>query len=338
MTRLSWKIVILGALAGCMPARVLEAQVLSQVGELEQVQRVNELERPQGPQSSVDSVPPLYPGEEQDSGRQLLLETAPRPHWDWVNINLDTQYFYTSNALLANTGRKPTGLLVSTAAAMLAAPPIVVPYGNLFTRLGYQYQWFNFGLGGPGQHLNDIDFDAATVSLEAEYDLAHQWSIFGSLDYTRLLSEGNDLDEFYKELVPTVGVEKIYQFRTNAQLSVAYSGNYRFTDEVPFPSQGRGANNRTDQALSFVLNWQVAPKVIIRPFYRFQYSYYPDFFAGSHRNDLLNTLGVSANYCFNSWSSMRLFLTYDFFNSDASTVPNYRKLDVGGGLSVGLKF
>lgn len=320
----------------CLPSRVLNAQVLPQVDQAEQVQRVRELEPPAQAVSSDD--PPLYSGEEKDTGQQFILEPAPQPRWDWFHLNLDSQYFYTSNAYLTGAGEKGTGLLVSTIQAEVAAPPVAVPYGQLFTRLGYQYQWFDYGLGDAGDDVRRLDFDSATAYAEAQYDLPDQWAVFGNLAYTRLLSDGDGYDEFYKEVVPALRIEKTFDIRQNLNASVEYCGDYRLSDEVPFPDQGRECNNRTDQALDFALTWQVAPKIIISPFYRFQYSYYPDYFAGQSRNDLLNTLGFSANYTFNSWSSIRLFLTYEIRDSDSASVPDYHMLDVGGGVSAGLSF
>jgi predicted porin len=86
------------------------------------------------------------------------------------------------------------------------------------------------------------------------------------------------------------------------------------------------------------LIWQVTAKVDLRPFYRFQYSYYPDFYAGNSRNDFLHTLGLSADYAFNSWSSIRLFLTYELLDTDSPVVQDYRKFDVGAGATAGFKF
>jgi len=338
MNRLSPKIarIILGAFASCCLSATLDAQVLSQI---EQVQRDVKL-RPldQASASPTQSVPPLYSGEEADSGNQLLLEARPHQHWNWINLTLDSEYYYTSNAFLTNTGNKGTELLINTLDAAIAAPPITVPYGQLFTRAGYQHQWFDYGIGGPGDHFGKLNFDAGTVYAEAQYELPNHWEIFGNLTYTRLLSEDNDYSEFYKELIPTLGVEKRLQLSKTVQLTIDYSGNYRFTDEAPFPGQSRDCNNRTDQALALVLDWQAAPKVIIRPFYQFQYSRYPDFFDNHGADQLLYTMGVSANYCFNSWSSVRLFLSYEIRHSDSPEIPDYRKLDAGGGLSVALKF
>jgi hypothetical protein len=308
------------------------------VDQVQQVQRIQELESPQGRFSLNGSVPPLYPGEEKDTGRQLLLATAPQPLWNWFNLNIDSQYFHTSNAFLSKTGVKGTGMLVSTIDAEVTAPPVTVPYGQLFTRAGFQYQWFDYGMGGASDDLSDLDFDVATIYAEAQYELPDQWAVFANVAYTRLLFDGNGYDEFYKEVVPMIRLEKIFNIRDDLKFTFGYSGNYRFSDEVPFPEQTRYCNNRTDQALTLLLTWNVAPKVDIRPFYRFQYSYYPDYFAGQSRNDFLHTLGISADYYINSWSSIRIFLTYELRDSDASSTLDYRKLDVGGGLSAGIRF
>ena len=341
MTRLSWKIaaLALGALAVSLPARVLNAQELPQVDEAQQFQRVRTLQ--ESAQPATGAEPALYPGEEADTGKQVILETA-QPHWNWVNINLDAQYFYTSNAFLSGTGlngRQKSGtlMLVTTAQGEIDAPPIRLPYGQLFTEVGYQEQRFDYGFGDAHNDVRRLDFDVANVYANAQYDLPGQWTIAGNLIYTRFLNDGNYL-EFYKELVPTLRIRKAFNLGDKLRAAMEYSANYRFTDEVPFPQQSRGANNRTDQALDFGLTWQVSQKFGVRPFYRFQYSYYPDYYAGQSRNDFLNTLGVSADYSFNDWSTIRLFLTYEFRNSDASTVPNYQNLDVGAGLSVSLRF
>jgi hypothetical protein len=339
MSRLSLKMAVFGAgaLAGCLLAGKVEAQTLNQqVDQAQQVQRVRGLTSPQQSANSAD--PSLYSGEEEDTGNQTILSAAPQKRWDWININLDSQYFYTSNASLSNVNIKGTGLLVSTIEAVLAAPPITVPYGQLSSQAGFEYQWFDYGLGGPSDDFSNLDFDTATVFVEEQYALPDNWSIFGNLSYTRLLNDGNGFNEFYKELVPTLSLEKSIPIRKNLQASVEYSGNYRFTDEAPFPNQGRRCNNRTDQVLDFELTWQVTPKIDIRPFYRFQYSYYPDFFASQTRNDFLHTLGVSADYYFNSWSSIRVFVSYELLDTDAASVGDYRKLDVGGGASAGFKF
>jgi hypothetical protein len=338
MRRISWKIVGLsvGALAGLVHGRAVEAQALPQVNQAQEVQRVQALETPQ--ESAKAGDPSLYDGEESDTGDQVILATAPSTRWNWISLSVDSQYFYTSNASLSPTHADATEMLVNTIDAELDAPSITVPYGSLFTHLGYEYQWFDYGIGGASDHFSDLDFDSATLYAGAQYSLPDNWWAYVDLSYNRLLNDGNGYDEFYKELVPEFSLQKVFTLEKNLEATVEYSGNYRFTDEVPYPSLSRSCNNRTDEALDFELTWQVTPKIDLRPFYRFQYSYYPSYFEGSARNDFLHTFGVAADYSFNSWSSIRVFLDYDLLDTDAASVGDYRKLDVGGGLSAGIKF
>jgi len=310
------------------------AQDLPQVEQAQEVQRIHDLQ----PGAASQSEPSLYPGEEEDTGSQFLLETAPSPRWQWFNLGADAQYFHTSNAYLSTTGKKGAGLLVSTIDGEIDAPAVAVPFGQLYGRAGFRYQWFNYGLGGPGGSVKKLDFNAATTYLEGEWQLPDNWQVIGNLSYARLLSDGHGYDEFYKELVPSFRVKKEIPLRPNVDLSVEYSANYRFTDVVPAPGQTRGCNNRTDQSVEFALVWQCARQVDIRPFYNFQYSYYPDYLSGQSRNDYLHTVGVYADYCFNSWSSIRVFLDYEARSSDSAAVPDYRKLDAGGGISATFKF
>jgi hypothetical protein len=90
--------------------------------------------------------------------------------------------------------------------------------------------------------------------------------------------------------------------------------------------------------VAVTLDWQVAPKVILRPFYRFQYSYYPNYYTDHSRTDYLNTVGFSANYNFNAWSSIRIFIDYEVLNTNSQIVPGYHKLDAGGGVAAEFKF
>jgi hypothetical protein len=337
MRRLSLKIAALGlgVLAGCLPARVMKAQAPAQVNTAQQVQRVRSL---QNPQSSNQSDPYLYPGEQADTGTQIILGASPQKRWNWFSLNIDSEYFHTSNAYLSTSNIKGTWLLVNSIDAEIDAPPITVPYGQLFTEVGYQYEWFDYGLGGANDSFSQLDFDSSMVYLAAQYALPDNWAVFGNLAYTRLLNDGNGFDEFYRELVPSLSLQKTIVIRQNLQASLEYTADYRVTDEVPFTNQSRGCNDRTDQVVDIGLIWQVTAKVDLRPFYRFQYSYYPDFYAGNSRNDFLHTLGLSADYAFNSWSSIRLFLTYELLDTDSPVVQDYRKFDVGAGATAGFKF
>ncbi len=324
----------LGMLALGLPVSSAMGQALAQVEQTQQVQRIREL----APGQVSPEDPALYPGEEEDTGEQLLLQTAPPHGWQWINLSLDSQYLHTSNAYLTTQNKTGAGLLISTIDGEVDAPALNLPFGPLYGRAGYQYQWFNYGLGGPGGKVGDLDFDAATTYIEGACQLPGDWYVTGNLSYTRLLTDGSGYHEFYKELVPTLRVEKSVQLRANVEASVEYAGNYRVTDEPAFPNLGRSCNNRTDQSLEFAVTWQFAKRMDLRPFYSFQYSYYPSYYDGQSRNDYLHTLGVYVDYYVNSWSSIRVYVSYDAFKSSAASVQDYRKLDAGGGISAAFKF
>jgi hypothetical protein len=338
MSEFPWKTAGLVLVTALCTGVVASAQGLLQINEAEQVRRMNQLEVAQPLQPMDESVPSLYPGEEKDTGRQLLLQATPVRVWSWFNAGVDSQYFYTSNSFLSNTAVKGTGLLVNTLTAEFTPPPINMPNGQLFIRTGYQYEWFTYGIGGQGNNVSLLDFDSSTLYGESRYVLPDQWSILGNIAYTRLLDDGNGYNEFYKELVPTIQVQKTFDIREGLRATLTYSGNYRVTDEGVYPSQSRGANNRTDQALAAALSWQVTPRVTVLPFYRFQYSYYPDYLSGQDRNDFLHTLGITANYSINSWVSVRLFVSYELRDSSMQSIANYRKLDAGAGVAATWKF
>jgi hypothetical protein len=335
MTNLAWKNALpgLAALALCLPVSRATAQALPQVQQAQQVQRVRNLQPAAA--SPVDD-PSLYPGEEEDTGQQLLLQTN-QPRWNWINVSLDSQYFYTSNAYLTTTHKTGSALLVNSIDAELDAPPLAVPFGQLYGRAGYQYEWFDYGIGGPAS-THGLDFDSATTYLEGQYQLPDNWYVVGNLSYNRLLYNGGGFDEFYKELVPSLRVEKSIQLRSDLTASIEYAADYRFTDEVPFPNLSRHSNNRVDQSVEVSVTWQFATRMDLRPFYSFQYSYYPSYFSGQSRNDYLHTLGIYGDYQINSWSSVRIFLTYEALNSTAASIQDYRKLDAGAGISVAFRF
>jgi hypothetical protein len=342
MSRNLSKFAALGLVACCSLGSLhlhAQDQVLSQVQQAQAVQRVRQLEAPNSSNSSTGGdVPSLYPGEESDTGDQLILNTNPSARWKWFNLSLDSQYFYTNNAFLTDAGMHGTGLMVNTLNGEIDIPPMIVPGGQLLTDVGYQYQWFDYGIGGASDNFDSLDFDAATLYANAQYALPNNWSIFANLAYTRLMNDGNGYDEFYKEFVPTLSLQKDFVLGKTLRASLEYSANYHVTGQNPYDGQSRSANNRTDQVLQASLTWQITSKLDLRPFYRFQYSYYPNFLNDDSRNDFLHTFGASVDYAVNSWASIRFFMTYEIMDTDASVVSDYRKLDLGGGLSAGIKF
>jgi hypothetical protein len=80
-----------------------------------------------GPTIFEGTAPSLYPGETQDIGPQYLVTLKPKQHW--VSGFADTQFMYTSNALLSEEplGQEvSSGLIVATVQAAFEPTPFFI--------------------------------------------------------------------------------------------------------------------------------------------------------------------------------------------------------------------
>ncbi len=287
-----------------------------------------------------EAPPELFPGEATDVGPQSILKLKQkRRHWEF---STDSQYLYTSNALLTEspTARTETSLLVNTVQFALAPDPYELRGHSFAPRLGFRHQWFNYGLEDSGNPVRNFDFDAQTAFLDGRYSFAENWIAHAGIDYMRLLGHqpgAADHNEFYKELTPRWGVERYFPLGERQLFRIGYQGEYHLTsvDPVP-PLLPPGRNNRIDQILLASYTHAFNAHLLAQPFYRFQYSGYTQ--SGANRNDFLNTLGVAMAWNFNSHISVRVFTTYDYKESDNPLIPDYRKFDAGGGLSLLFRF
>src|SRR5579863_10360761 len=90
------------------------------------------------------NAPELYAGETSDLGPQSVLKmNTPRWHLEAV---ADEEIFYTDNMFLDNLLRQSADVAVSTIQVALVAPQMKVFGGELTPRIGYQSQWFTYGL------------------------------------------------------------------------------------------------------------------------------------------------------------------------------------------------
>ncbi|MEM1057668.1 MAG: hypothetical protein AAGK14_00325 [Verrucomicrobiota bacterium] len=286
-------------------------------------------------------VPVLFPGEEADLGPQFIVRRVPKRKW--IDLLFDEQYFYTSNAFLSEppVGETDTTLLISTAQIAVAPSAFQVGEGALLPRVGFRYQWYNYGLGTDSTFVNNFDFDSMTVFTDVRY-VWKDW-IFGvGFDWNRLLGhEGPSADysEFYKEYVPAVYVTRVFNIDDRQQFYIDWWADYRFTevDAVPFFNITSDVNDRMDQNLRVTYTAEVYENLFVQPFIRGQYTYYTEG-ANSGRNDLFGSFGVTINYAITNWLSVRVFTNYDMRESDAPLIPDYENLNAGGGASVFLSF
>ena len=296
----------------------------------------------------TNAVPEFYEGETSDVGPQSVLQV--QRHRTWFQAFADEQFFYTDNAFLAAShGKQGASVLISTVQAALAPTPFAVADGLLSPRLGYQQQWFSYGLADSQtvlvypslKHVNidQFDFNAGTVFSDLSWR-RQNWTFTVGGDYRRLLSS-DDYSEFYHELVPRWAIRRDVPLSDSVSLSIGYEGDYRFTQTTPpatvtptSPKYPGNFNDRTDQSLVLVGNWQFSRHAILQPFYRFQYSH----FTQIDRDDWLNTFGLTLYCPITQQISLRTFVSYDIMNTDGFYVQNFQKLDAGAGLNLTVSF
>lgn len=303
------------------------------IQQQEQIRRFEEQKRPLLTLEGEETAPELYPGENEDVGPQRILRVQPRRKQ--IEAAVDSQYFYSSNILLTEDA-SGSALFVNTAHLAWAPDPFELGENLLVPRLGFRHQWYNYGLDGHDNQFEDFDFAAQTLFAESVYRFADKWQAIISLDATRLLDQDH-YHEFYKELVPGWGLQRLFPITDRQMFVLGYRGYYHFSEVDP-PSAST-ANDRHDQILSALYSLELMPRLYLQPFYRFQYTGYTGDLGGRSRNDYLQSVGLTLGYWFNRWSGIRTFVSYDHKESDDyPATPDYRKLDAGGGVSLILRF
>lgn len=313
--------------------RMAAQPIPAAIQQQEQIRRFEEQKRPLLTLEKEETAPELYPGENEDVGPQRILSVKPRRKQ--IEAAVDSQYFYSSNILLAEDA---TGgaLFINTAHLAWAPDPFETRQGFLAPRVGFRHQWYNYGLDGQDNQFEEFDFAAQTLFAENVYRFSEHWQAILSLDATRLLDQAH-YHEFYKELVPGWGLQRLFPLTDRQLIALGYRGYYHFTEVDP-PSAST-ANDRHDHILSVVYSLELMPRLYLQPYYRFQYTGYTGDLRGGSRNDFLQSVGMTLSYWFNQWAGIRTFVSYEHKESDDNpATPDYRKLDAGGGLSLVLRF
>lgn len=312
------------------------AQPISQnqqgVQAVEQQQRLLQYE-------SGRQAPELYSGESEDIGPQRLLKLTPRHRY--FEALVDSQYFFTSNVQLSENGDSST-IFVNTVEPIFTTPDYKLWNKDFRTQVGVRAQWYNFGLDGSNNGFGKFDFHAQVAYAYESFVPAENWRVSLGVEATRLLTQP-DYDEFYKEVAPSWAVSRQFKLDQTRVFDVGYQGYYRFSEThnalgVSIPGLSLGAddvNNRFEQLLTLAYSQAITAKLIVTPFYQFQYNYYTE----APRNDFLNTIGAFVTYNFCPHASVRTFLNWqDRISDRPAAAPEYDKFDVGIGATLDIKF
>jgi len=339
------KLFSLSALFLVLAFGTARAQMPNASQQVDSDQQRRQLESSANFPASTNAAPEFYQGETSDIGPQSVLRF--KPHRTYFEALADEQYFFTDNAFLAEHGKQNADVLVSTVQAALAPTPYEFAGGSLALRLGYQHQWFNYGLAGSETvnvydfttftyqqvPIDTFDFNVSTVFADAAWQWQN-WTFTLGGDFRQLLGSGN-YDEFYRELVPRWSVRREFTIDQTLAFSIGYEGDYRSTKTVlPPPSFTDEFNDRMDNSLEFVGSLRLCRYAILQPFYRFQYTHYTRI----NRDDFLSSIGLTLYCPITKQITIRTFMGYDVMNTDGLFAQDYRKLDAGAGLNLTVRF
>ncbi len=294
-------------------------------------QQSTELQQPMMSLTPGTNAPEIYPGENEDIGPQHILRLLPRR--TYFEVKVDSEYLYTDNAMLSQHPTVSSTIFVNTISAALAPTAYKLGDGRFAPTAGVLSQWYNYGLGG--HDVSFMDFNVQTFFVGGKYIMQNNWLVFGEFDYSRYLNQ-HSYGEFYHDFTPSIGVQKLVQLRNDLVLAASLRTDYHVSYTVNPPHNSQDC---MDDALSLSLSYQVMPRFVVQPYYRFQYTYYRfDTAHASGRNDFLNSFGVSASYYFTPNLSLRVFVNDDIKETDDALVPKYHDYNVGADLAYSIRF
>lgn len=301
-----------------------------------------------GQSAMTNNVPALYESESSDIGPQSVLQIRSRR--TWIEAYADAQYFYTDNMFLADHNKQSADVLVSTVQAAVAPTPFAIGGGELAPRVGYQQQWFNYGLANSGtvpvynlntpflppttSRLDTFDFSSSTVFGDIAWRWQN-WQFTAGADFRRLLDTGS-YNEFYREYVPRWGLQRQIPLTPATGIAIGYEGDYRVTETAPPvpPGYGGNFNDRTDNSLFIVGSWRLCNHAVLQPFYSLEFSHYTQI----NRDDWLNTFGLTLYCPLTKNVTLRGFVGYNVLNTDGQFAQDYEMLNAGGGINLFVRF
>jgi hypothetical protein len=313
--------------------RAQQTPAIQQFGQTQRDMRLQKA-RPLNLSTNMEA-PELYPGENADVGPQRILRL--KPHKTYFEVIADSQALYTDNVYLSGNSKVGGALFINTIQAALSPEGYEVGSGHFAPAVGFRSQWFNYA---EDVNLSSLDFNAQTVFVNGRYQKGN-WQFYGACDLTRLMDQPS-YNEVYRECFPILGFQRFFPVNDKLMFIAGPQIGYHFTDSQTNGIANTSANNRFDAALNLSASYLITPKLVAQPFYRFQYTGYPDFSDGAlssnSRNDFVNTLGGSLAYFFNKYCAVRVFAVYEVNDSSYSGTFSYHKFDAGGGLSLDVRF
>jgi hypothetical protein len=331
-------LLLAGAVALGTSARAQVPDAVQQMDNTQSQQQAGQIAK--SSYAPGDSVAESYAGEVSDVGEQTVIRLKPRAtHFEF---SADVQYLHTDNMFDSDAKQQEADELISTVSFALAPSAYPLEGGDFAPRVGYEQQWYNFGLMGRTTDgfiptkLNNYDFTAEMPFLDLAWTKNH-WTYDAGFNFTRLIS-GPDGGEFYREYTPHWGVQRLFQINDGASVAVGYEGDFRFgvLNNPAALTVASDYNNRTDQGLFATYTQRLCTHAVLQPFYRFNYTHFLS--GGVDRDDYFNSVGAALYWVFTPQISARLFVSFEARNTSAPNASDYRRLDDGVGLNLTFRF
>jgi hypothetical protein len=326
------------------------AQLPGMVRQVDDVQERQQLQQATGMMVVSNAAPALYPTETSDVGPQEVLMY---PHHNNFTAFVDEQYFYCDNVFQNDVGHQSSDILVSTVNVAYTPAPFSFLGGTMAPRVGYEHEWYMYGLAGrqstlatdynpPQTSVNFItighfDFNVARPFADLTWK-KDAWT--GTLGFdARWLLDSGTYNEFYEEYVPNWTFGRTFQLCDKTSIYLGYQGDYRFTWSYHPPLSGttqypESLNDRTDQGILVAGTWWLCNHAAIQPYYRFQYTCFTEY----KRHDFLHTVGLTVIMPITKNIIVRGFVSYDNMNTDGYLAQSFNNLNAGGGFNLSVGF
>ena len=252
---------------------------------------------------------------DKDIGEQEILKR--NEDYKPFTISIYSPFYWTSNAALVSSGEQDD-VLVAPGASFMYQPRITE---TLYGQIGVVQQFFFY------DELTELNFSSLDVIAGLVYYLPqfHNLSLRGYYDFNRL-TDTHNFDEIFVDNSIILNAELPFRIARAQQIFLGLNSYLSFSGN---PESARRNNYSLyanyDLALSRSFSLDAGFQFVVR-----------DYYSGD-RTDVNEILALSANYRVRDWLTLSALSSFAWNQSNHS-VFDYSVANIGGGLSLTLKF
>jgi len=243
-------------------------------------------------------------------------------------LGFSSKIYHTNNPLSAKSGeyKVSAGIWENTLSNNFLLGSYDLRGATFSPVIGLSYTNFNhFG----HDLVKEIDFGSLTLNFAGIFTFGKGWSLRPSLGYTADLSNKNNLNRQYSQMVPSIALGKSFSIG-KAQSFFEWSLNYAFTDSPEYDKKEE--LNRLETALTYGIDI---------PFGDFEFSPFLNLaladYSNQSKTDFTGTLGLNLTYSITDWMALRIYSTLSSRNSSAD-VSEFNRIDTGAGATLNARF